>query len=113
MKKYVCKCCGSENIQIRQWINPNTNKQYEWCDEARPECWCEECQDITTWTLAEGADVAKHKKYCAVCGREIASGYVFDGKTWLCPDECVTKFFDNDEGCVEILLDEGRLEWRD
>ena len=54
MAKYVCKCCGSENIQIRQWTNPNTNEQFEWCeDENYRECWCEVCQDITEWEQVE------------------------------------------------------------
>ena len=51
---------------------------------------------------------------CAECGKEITSGYVFDGTDTFCSKECATKFFDNDEGCVEILIDDGdRLVWHD
>ena len=51
---------------------------------------------------------------CSVCGKQITEGYVFDGTDCFCSKECATDFFDNDEECVEILLDEGnRLVWMD
>lgn len=56
----------------------------------------------------------KTTKTCAVCGKEVTEGYLFDGKECLCSKECATQFFDNDEGCVEILIDEGnRLVWHE
>lgn len=49
---------------------------------------------------------------CAQCGKELdGKGLVFDGIDIFCDCECAAKFFDNDEGCVEILIDDGRLEW--
>ena len=54
MTKYVCRCCGSEDIQIRQWINPNTLEPFEWCDDENyQDCWCEDCQKITQWKQIE------------------------------------------------------------
>lgn len=51
---------------------------------------------------------------CTVCNKTITSGYVFDGTDCFCSKECATSFFDDDKGCVEILLDEGeRLIWND
>jgi hypothetical protein len=51
---------------------------------------------------------------CSVCGKQITEGYVFDGTDCFCSKECATNFFDNDEGCVDILIDEGeRLIWMD
>ena len=51
---------------------------------------------------------------CTVCGKQITEGYVFDGTDCFCSKECATKFFDNDEGCVDILIDDGdRLVWHD
>lgn len=51
---------------------------------------------------------------CEICGKEITSGYVFDGDLCFCSYECLTKFFDGDEGCAEILIDEGdRVIWYD
>ena len=44
MKKYVYKCreCGSENIQILAWINPNTDEIID--DNGDSMCWCESCK---------------------------------------------------------------------
>ena len=51
---------------------------------------------------------------CAICGKHVTSGYLFDGTTCLCSEDCATTFFDNDKECVEILVDDGdRLEWHD
>ena len=51
---------------------------------------------------------------CSVCGKQITEGYVFDGTDCFCSKECATKFFDNDEGCVDILIDDSnRLVWHD
>jgi len=56
----------------------------------------------------------KTTRKCSVCGKQITEGYVFDGTDCFCSKECATSFFDNDEGCVDILLDEGeRLIWMD
>lgn len=51
---------------------------------------------------------------CSVCGKEITEGYVFDGTVCFCSKECATSFFDNDEGCVDIIIYDGnRLVWMD
>ena len=51
---------------------------------------------------------------CAICGKEVTEGYLFDGITCFCSDECAARFFDNDKGCVEILIDDGnRLTWHE
>lgn len=56
----------------------------------------------------------KTTRKCSVCGKQITEGYIFDGTDCFCSKECATSFFDNDEGCVEILIDEGdRLVWKD
>lgn len=54
MTKYVCKHCGSDDIQVRQWVNPNTLKPFEWCEDANyKECWCENCKNISEWKMIE------------------------------------------------------------
>ena len=54
------------------------------------------------------------KRKCCICGKEITSGYVFDYTDCFCSKECAVEGFDNDEGCVDILIDEGeRLIWMD
>jgi len=57
--------------------------------------------------------LAKIRK-CAICGKLITEGYLFDGTTAFCDKDCAASFFDDNEGCVEILIDEGdRLKWHD
>ena len=53
------------------------------------------------------------KRKCAVCGKTITSGYVWDGTDTFCSDACAAKVFDGDEGCVDILIDNGRLAWKE
>lgn len=49
---------------------------------------------------------------CSVCGKNMIEGYVFDGTTCFCSKECATIYYDDDPGCVDILIDEGnRLVW--
>lgn len=48
---------------------------------------------------------------CSVCGKEITEGYTFDGTDCFCSHECLVKFFNGDEGCVSILLDDGERVW--
>lgn len=51
---------------------------------------------------------------CTICDKEITEGYVFDGTDCFCSKECAVEFFNGDNGCVEILIDEGeRLIWMD
>lgn len=54
MTKYVCKECGSENIQVRLWFNPNTNEAVDWVDDDGSHyCYCEDCNDISEWEMKE------------------------------------------------------------
>jgi len=54
-----------------------------------------------------------NNRTCAVCGKVITSGYVWDGTDTFCSDECAAKVFDGDDGCVDILIDDGRIVWED
>jgi len=70
--------------------------------------------DLKTNVPISGLVPVSRTRRCAVCGKPTPSGYMFDERTCLCSGECATKFFDNDKGCVEILVDEGkRLIWHD
>lgn len=52
--------------------------------------------------------------HCAQCGKKVnGKGLIFDGIDIFCDYECAVKFFDNDEGCVDILIDAGRLVWEE
>lgn len=45
-------------------------------------------------------------KKCAICGKEITEGYVWDGTDAFCSVECLGKVF-SDPIAAEILIDEG------
>lgn len=48
--KFYCTQCGSYDIQVRAWYDPNTDKVGEFCEDTNyDECWCEDCMEITTW----------------------------------------------------------------
>jgi len=101
------------------------------CDEAEgflldPSCsdqWNEICKlagidpeefPYSSWSGDFPSSTFLPTKKCAVCGKETTSGFLFDGTDCFCSKECATKFFDNDEGCVDILIDDGdRLVWHD
>ncbi len=45
-----CKKCGSSNVEIRTWINPNTLEVTSLSDidtiiSEESDCWCKECDD--------------------------------------------------------------------
>lgn len=46
LPKYCCSVCGSTNIQLQAWIDPNNNNKYIEGTED-DECWCENCQEHT------------------------------------------------------------------
>ena len=43
MKKYVCTRCGSDDVEIRVWWNPNTHEVGSSCDDN--DAWCDACQN--------------------------------------------------------------------
>lgn len=50
---------------------------------------------------------------CAVCGRIVTSGFVWDDTDVFCSEACAASVFDGDEGCVNILIDDGRMVWKE
>lgn len=54
MAKYIfrCKECGSTDIQILAWVNPNTNEIID--DEVSDgKCWCEKCHSRQNYECVE------------------------------------------------------------
>ena len=49
MSKYICNVCGSEDIEVKAWVKANTDEVVEWCDDESPECWCNDCGEMTTF----------------------------------------------------------------
>lgn len=50
---------------------------------------------------------------CAVCGKKITSGFLWDERDYFCSEECGAKALGNDMGCFEILRDDGRMIYYD
>ena len=44
MKKLVCAKCDSDNIEMRAWVNPNTDKICDMIDYG--ECYCNNCRGL-------------------------------------------------------------------
>lgn len=42
---YRCSKCKGTNIQVKAWIDPNTNEYIS--DIEGDDCWCEDCFDYT------------------------------------------------------------------
>ena len=40
--KFKCAECGSSELQVRAWVNMNTNEYVSECDDG--EFWCENCE---------------------------------------------------------------------
>lgn len=40
----VCTNCGSENVQTKYWINPNTKEIFDQISSEDDDCWCENCK---------------------------------------------------------------------
>lgn len=43
--KYICSQCGGTNVEVRAWINPNTNEVFDFCSSEQYDCWCNDCEE--------------------------------------------------------------------
>ena len=41
---WVCPICGSDNVQIKQWVNPNTDELKDSDPNEDEDCWCDDCE---------------------------------------------------------------------
>ena len=51
-----CDSCGSSNVEMKMWVNPNTGENSGVCDNRCEwgECWCKDCkQEVRLLTLNE------------------------------------------------------------
>jgi hypothetical protein len=46
-----CTVCKSENVQIRQWVNPNTNEVDNSNGLENEDCFCQDCEEHTELEL--------------------------------------------------------------
>lgn len=42
---YVCECCGSRNIQVRAWVDGNTNEYLSEITDDDDDFWCDACEE--------------------------------------------------------------------
>ena len=45
MNKFYCNKCGSSNVQLEAWVNPNTNEIIDTSLSAQE--WCDDCEEET------------------------------------------------------------------
>ncbi|MFI3293850.1 MAG: hypothetical protein SNI70_10085 [Rikenellaceae bacterium] len=53
-----CKKCGSTNVEVRTWVNPNTLEVASLLDihtiiSEQADCWCKECDDNAELIITE------------------------------------------------------------
>jgi hypothetical protein len=41
----VCECCGSRDIQVRAWVDGNTNEYISDIDDSDDDFWCDSCEE--------------------------------------------------------------------
>ena len=61
---FCCPICGGTNVQIRAWIDPNTN---QYCSDVsdplnQEDTWCLDCDNHTGLITAEEFRKKKKKK---------------------------------------------------
>ena len=44
--RFYCSECGGTNVQVKAWVDANTNKYISDIDD-NGRCWCEDCQKTT------------------------------------------------------------------
>jgi hypothetical protein len=44
-KIFVCECCGSQDIQIRAWVDGNTNEYISEITDDDDDFWCDACEE--------------------------------------------------------------------
>ena len=58
MTTVKCKKCGSANVEVRTWVNPNTSEVTSLSDIAtiiteEDDCWCKECGENVKLVIEE------------------------------------------------------------
>jgi len=85
------------SLQVVQKLSPDTE----------PE------EVLRLWKEGKLRMRADSVRRCAVCGKIITSGYVWDDRDAFCSEECAASVFNGDVGCVNILIDDGRMVWKE
>ena len=90
--KIVCAVCGSDDIMLKNWYNPNTLEAFGW-DESE-ECFCKHCNEMTPWA-------EEHRIYEEVrCDYNTTDGF-WTVDAWYTHDGDVKE---EDEGVVIAVI---------
>lgn len=57
---WVCPICDSDNVQIREWTNPNTSAPIMSEELDDEDCWCDDCEShnlLTTKVIPRGKKI--------------------------------------------------------
>jgi len=46
--KFTCADCGGTNVQVKAWVNPNTDEIVETMQDEMEDCWCDNCEEHVT-----------------------------------------------------------------
>lgn len=41
----VCSNCGSKNVEVKVWVNPNDPKQIDFSSYETEDTWCGDCEE--------------------------------------------------------------------
>ena len=55
----VCSVCGGRNVQIRAWIDPNTDDYIGDCED--DDAWCDDCGEHVRLCRESGKEVRDEK----------------------------------------------------
>ena len=44
---WICPRCGSDNVQVKQWVHANTGEMMD-SDIEDDDCWCDDCETHNT-----------------------------------------------------------------
>lgn len=53
---YICGICGSNDIEVEMWVNPNTMEINIDVDTSSDSCWCNNCGGHTWYKEEEDDD---------------------------------------------------------
>ena len=65
---YVCNDCGSPDVEIKKWVNLNTNIPITDVDD---ECFCNNCDTTTEYKMLEVNDKEKKRLF-----KELYSNFI-------------------------------------
>ena len=90
--KYVCGVCGSDNISVQAWVDPNTKAIDDFVGGGLDrECFCNNCDTTTHWELERFMKIGQ-KVFCDDSTQDYGVITLINGEAedaWVCDDDIV------------------------